>query len=211
MIKESVMIENEYSNGSVPIDKDAYVVGVDEAGRGPLAGPVVAAAVILSPDDPTPYGDSKQCSEKKRQMFAAKIIQSAVDWSVGLVTPAEIDAHNILQATMMAMHRAVLQLEHSFEYILVDGNQLPSWDYPSCAEVKGDQRFRCIAAASIIAKVFRDHIMLSMDKRLPEYGFRVHKGYPTKAHMQALDQHGVCSEHRVSFRPVAHRMKKNDF
>jgi ribonuclease HII len=184
------------------------IVGVDEAGRGPLAGPVVAAAVILDPNDDTPYIDSKQCSESKRHIMAAQVIQRSVDWSVGIVSPEEIDQVNILQATMLAMQRAIEQLIQPFDYILVDGNRLPDWSYQSRYEIKGDQRFRNIAAASIIAKVFRDQIMLSIDNQYPQYGFIGHKGYPTVKHMHAIETHGVIKEHRLTFKPVAKVLKK---
>ena len=184
------------------------IVGVDEAGRGPLAGPVVAAAVILDANDDTLYMDSKKCSESNRQTMAAKIIEHAVAWSIDIVSPEEIDRMNILQATMLAMHRAVDKLDQSFDLVLVDGNRLPEWPYQARYEIKGDQRFRCIAAASIIAKVFRDQIMLSIDRQYPEYGFKNHKGYPTASHMDAIEIHGILNEHRLTFKPVANVLKK---
>lgn len=190
---------------------DKIIVGVDEAGRGPLAGPVVAAAVILSVDDDVPYMDSKKCSEADRHWMAANIIKCSVGWSIGIVTPKEIDQINILQATMLAMRKAVDGLKVPFDMILVDGNRLPDWSYIAQAEVKGDQRFRCIAAASIIAKVFRDQIMTNIDKQLPQYLFAGHKGYPTVKHIQALESYGVTKEHRLTFKPVANVLKKITF
>ena len=190
---------------------DKIIVGVDEAGRGPLAGPVVAAAVILSIKDDIPYMDSKKCSETDRRWMAANIIKHSVCWSIGIVTPTEIDQVNILQATMMAMHRAVDGIKVPFDLVLVDGNRLPDWPYSAKSEVKGDQRFRCIAAASIIAKVFRDQIMVSIDEKYPQYAFAGHKGYPTARHVQALESYGVTEEHRLTFKPVAKVLKKITF
>ena len=184
------------------------IVGVDEAGRGPLAGPVIAAAVILSDKDNNEYVDSKQCSDAARQMMAANIINHSIAWSIGVVTPNIIDQINILQATMLAMKKAVDAITIPFDLILVDGNRTPEWPYQSRPEVKGDQRFRSIAAASIIAKVFRDQIMLSIDDQYPEYGFKGHKGYPTVKHMNAIETHGVTKEHRLTFKPVARVLKK---
>lgn len=181
-------------------------IGVDEAGRGPVAGPVVAAAVILDAADETLYKDSKACSEKMRLNHAAHIMTHASAWAVSVVDAGIIDEMNILQATLLAMQRAVAQIDVDFDQVLVDGNQLPDWHYHSQAIIKGDQRVRCIAAASILAKVVRDELMYAMDQQLPMYGFRQHKGYPTKAHLAALAEHGPCWYHRKSFGPVAKYM-----
>ena len=182
---------------------DGVCVGVDEAGRGPVAGPVVAAAVVLDASDEALYQDSKACSEKTRMIHAAHLITHAPAWAVSVVDAATIDEVNILQATLLAMKRAVAQIKIQFDQVLVDGNRLPDWGYPAKAIVKGDQRVRCIAAASIMAKVFRDELMLEMDEQYPIYGFKQHKGYPTKAHLLTLEKHGPCVHHRKSFGPVA--------
>lgn len=183
-------------------------VGIDEAGRGPLAGPVVAAAVILSDQDDENYMDSKLCRDADRLDLAASIIKNSIDWGIGIVSPKKIDEINILQATMLAMKKAVSQITQPFDIILVDGNRLPDWSYNARYEIKGDQRIRAIAAASIIAKVFRDEIMLSLDEVYPVYQFKTHKGYPTQKHMAALISEGVCQEHRLTFKPVQKALKK---
>ena len=178
------------------------IVGVDEAGRGPLAGPVIAAAVILSDKDNNEYVDSKQCSDATRQMMAANIINHSIAWSIGVVTPNIIDQINILQATMLAMKKAVDAITIPFDLILVDGNRTPEWPYQSRPEVKGDQRFRSIAAASIIAKVTRDNIMKELHEKLPVYGWNRNVGYPTAEHLDALKKHGISQYHRQSYAPV---------
>ncbi|MBF7072282.1 ribonuclease HII [Glaciecola sp. MH2013] len=179
------------------------IAGVDEVGRGPLVGDVVTAAVILDPEKPI-FGltDSKKLSEKKREEFAELIKQNALSWSIGRATPIEIDELNILQATMLAMQRAVEGLTIQPEYVLVDGNRLPKWQYTADAVIKGDALFPQISAASIIAKVARDHEMVALHEQYPQYGFASHKGYPTKAHLEALEQHGPLSCYRQSFKPV---------
>lgn len=179
------------------------VAGVDEVGRGPLVGDVVTAAVILDPANPiTGLNDSKKLSEKKRDALYEEILAKALAVSVGRASPAEIDELNILHATMLAMQRAVAGLNVRPEKVLVDGNRTPDFGLPSAAVVKGDGLIPAISAASIIAKVTRDREMAELDSRHPEYGFAAHKGYPTKAHFEALSQHGVLPEHRRSFRPV---------
>ncbi|WP_294948085.1 ribonuclease HII [Sulfurivirga sp.] len=179
-------------------------VGVDEVGRGPLVGNVVAAAVILPSDHGLPVRDSKKLSEKQRQALAEEIERVALDFAYGEATPAEIDALNILQATMLAMRRAIEGLDHPFERILVDGNRCPDRLPCACeAVVKGDDRVDAIAAASILAKVRRDAQMLTLHRQYPEYGFDRHKGYPTKAHLEVLAQKGpIDGVYRTSFAPV---------
>ncbi|WP_345843363.1 ribonuclease HII [Shewanella algae] len=179
------------------------VAGVDEVGRGPLVGDVVTAAVILDPANPiSGLNDSKKLSEKKRDALYEEILAKALAVSVGRASPAEIDELNILHATMLAMQRAVAGLNVRPEKVLVDGNRTPDFGLPSAVVVKGDGLIPVISAASIIAKVTRDREMAELDSRHPEYGFAAHKGYPTKAHFEALSQHGVLPEHRRSFRPV---------
>ena len=178
------------------------VAGVDEVGRGPLAGDVVAAAVILN--DPAPEGvtDSKMLTPERREELAARIRDEAVCWSLGRATVAEIDEMNILQASLLAMHRAVAALTIQPSLVLVDGNRLPVWPYEARAIVKGDLTESAIGAASILAKVQRDGEMLALNEQYPGYGFDRHKGYPTKAHLAALGHLGVCPAHRRSFGPV---------
>lgn len=178
--------------------------GTDEVGRGPLAGEVVAAAVILDPARPIiGLADSKQLSEKLREYCYAQIIEQALAYAVGRATVAEIDRLNILQASLLAMHRAVEALSTQPEYVLVDGNRCPAWGYQSQAVVKGDCRVPAIAAASILAKVTRDRELTMLDAEYPGYGFARHKGYPTAQHMLALELLGPCPIHRRSFAPVA--------
>lgn len=177
--------------------------GVDEAGRGPLAGDVVAAAVILDPNNPIDgLDDSKKLTEKKRDALFDEIQEKALSWSIARATVSEIDDINILQASLLAMHRAVDGLCQIPEHVLVDGNKLPEWQYASEAVVKGDSRVAAIAAASILAKVTRDREMIAMDSAYPQYGFAKHKGYPTKAHMQAIEEHGISDIHRRSYAPI---------
>jgi len=179
------------------------LAGVDEAGRGPLAGEVVAAAVILDPQRPiTGLRDSKKLSAARRQELAVQIRERALAWSIASASVAEIDEINILQASLLAMHRAVLALHPQPEYVLVDGNRLPRWHYASQPVVQGDDLVPAIAAASILAKVQRDNEMIALEIQYPGYGFAAHKGYPTPAHLQALHTHGVTPVHRRSFAPV---------
>jgi len=179
------------------------LAGVDEVGRGPLAGDVVAAAVILDPQNPIPgLRDSKKLSESRREELAQLIRQRAVAWSVARASVAEIDELNILQASLLAMHRAVQALDPQPGYVLVDGNRLPRWQYASEPVVKGDDRVPAIAAASILAKVQRDSELVELENHYPGYGFAAHKGYPTAAHLQALQALGVTPVHRRSFAPV---------
>ena len=176
------------------------VCGLDEAGRGPLAGPVYAGAVIL-PDGYIPEGlnDSKKLSEKKRDLLFEQITENALDWGFGTASPEEIDEINILNASMLAMKRAVESLSITPEFLLVDGNIARGFDQKALPVIKGDAKSPSIAAASIIAKVLRDREGLEMDRLYPEYGFAAHKGYPTKAHFEAIEKNGVLPIHRKSF------------
>ncbi len=177
--------------------------GVDEVGRGPLAGDVVTAAVILDPANPIPgLQDSKKLSEKKRAQLFDVICDCALSWSIARSSVAEIDAFNILQASLLAMKRAVDGLHLVPEHVWVDGNKIPDWSYPAEAVIKGDARVPAIAAASILAKVTRDREMLAYDSQYPGYGFAQHKGYPTQQHRKALAQHGATPIHRRSYAPV---------
>lgn len=180
------------------------LAGVDEAGRGPLAGPVVAAAVILDERNPIAgLDDSKKLTAMRRERLFDEIRAKALCCSVAWATVAEVDQFNILQATMLAMQRAVTGLRLKPVRVLVDGNRLPRLDVPAEAIVKGDALVPAISAASILAKVWRDRWCIDIDRLYPAYGFAGHKGYGTAAHMQALRQHGPCPEHRRSFAPVA--------
>lgn len=194
---EQTLTPFEYPKGYV------LIAGVDEVGRGPLVGDVVTAAVILDPNNPIEgLADSKKLSEKKRLALFPEIQQKALAWSVGRCSPAEIDELNILQATMVAMQRAIAGLAIQPDLVLIDGNRVPQLQMHSIAVVKGDMRVAQISAASIIAKVVRDKEMEALDKLYPQFGFAQHKGYPTKAHFAAIEQHGVIAEHRKSFKPV---------
>lgn len=182
---------------------DPMVAGVDEVGRGPLAGEVVAAAVILDPLRPIAgLRDSKKLSASRREALAPLIRERAVAWAIASASVAEIDELNILQASLLAMHRAVAALAPQPSYVLVDGNRLPRWPYAAQAVVGGDDRVESIAAASILAKVHRDNALLDLETQYPGYGFASHKGYPTAAHLQALQTLGVTPVHRRSFAPV---------
>ncbi|RMH37937.1 MAG: ribonuclease HII [Gammaproteobacteria bacterium] len=179
------------------------VAGVDEVGRGPLAGPVVAAAVILP--DPNPIqglADSKKLSAKRRECLNDEIYTQAISVNIGVASVEEIDAFNILEATMLAMKRAVSALAVQPTHVLVDGNRCPSWRYASTAVVKGDAKYPCISAASIVAKVARDRLMHSLAEKYPGYGFDKNAGYPTPAHLEALRTLGASPVHRKSFAPV---------
>ena len=179
------------------------ICGVDEAGRGPLAGPVSAAAVILDPARPIAgLADSKKLSERKRDLLAPIIRERALAWAVAYAEVEEIDTLNILQATLLAMRRAVLALPIQPQHVLVDGLYCPQTGIPSEAIVKGDSKVEAISAASILAKTARDELMLDLHARYPQYGFDGHKGYPTAAHVAALRSHGVSEVHRRSFKPV---------
>lgn len=185
--------------------------GVDEAGRGPLAGPVVVAAVILDPARPIAgLADSKALTAKRREKLAALIRERALAHAVIEVSAAEIDQLNILAATMAGMCRALAALNPAAEYALIDGNQLPKGlTLPARAIVGGDVSEGCISAASILAKTVRDAGLVELDQRYPQYGFAKHKGYPTAEHLAALRAHGPCPEHRLSYAPV--RMARDLF
>jgi len=180
------------------------VAGADEAGRGPLVGSVVAAAVILDPNNPIEgLNDSKKLTEKKREKLFIEIKEKALAWAIAEATHQEIDEFNILQASLLAMRRAVEALKTVPDHVLVDGNKIPKGLTMSCdAIVGGDALHAEISAASILAKVTRDHDMVELDKKYPQYGFAKHKGYPTKAHFDAIAEHGVIDEHRRSYAPV---------
>jgi len=183
--------------------KANLIAGVDEVGRGPLVGAVVTAAVILDPNNPiVGLTDSKKLSEKKRNVLFDEIKEKAVAWSLGRCEPEEIDELNILQATMVAMQRAVADLSVQPDFVLIDGNKIPQLPMAAQAVVKGDLRVAEISAASIIAKVTRDREMEVLDAQFPQYGFAKHKGYPTKVHVEALELHGAIEQHRKSFKPV---------
>jgi ribonuclease HII len=188
-----------------------FIAGVDEVGRGPLVGDVVTAAVILDPrHEIVGLADSKKLSEKKRDILAAQIKQYALAWSIGRASPQEIDELNILQATMLAMTRAVQGLSIQPTHVMVDGNRCPNWGYSSEAVVKGDGLIAEISAASIIAKVTRDKEMLILDEQYPEYGFAKHKGYPTAFHMAKLAELGPLPQYRMSFKPVQQSLMMRD-
>ncbi|MGH8306922.1 MAG: ribonuclease HII [Gammaproteobacteria bacterium] len=190
-------------------DRSVIIAGVDEAGRGPLAGPVAAAAVILAPSRPIRgLKDSKLLTPLQREALATEIRVIALAWAVGWADHTEIDRLNILQASLLAMQRAILALGVTPEKVLVDGNHCPSLACPAEAIVKGDSKIASISAASILAKVERDAMMRRYDREFPMYGFSIHKGYPTPAHLDALANHGACAIHRCSFSPVKHWLKR---
>ena len=204
---------------SVPLDlqpdqqmcQQPGIAGVDEVGRGPLVGAVVAAAVILDPGHPIiGLADSKKLSAKRREHLSAEIREYALAWCIAECSPAEIDQLNILWATMRAMQRAVAGLQQTPLHIYIDGNRCPK-DLPvaATAVIKGDGKVPAISAASIIAKVSRDHAMEELHQRYPQYGFARHKGYPTRAHIEALQIHGPIPEHRRSFGPVARLLRSS--
>ena len=196
------MIEKDLGSPDIPY-MGHLLAGVDEAGRGPLAGDVVAAAVILDPLRPIAgLADSKKLTEKKREVLFDQIHQQAMAVAIGRANVTEIDQLNILWASMLAMHRAVDALAIRPEFVVVDGNRLPKWDYSGQAVVKGDQRMSCISAASIIAKVTRDRDMSDLASVYPDYGFNQHKGYPTALHKAALARYGATDQHRKTFAPV---------
>ena len=188
-------IEESHFNNGIQL-----ICGVDEAGRGPLAGPVCAAAVILPPHADIPgLNDSKKLSDKRRRELFPLIKEAAVAYGIGIATHKEIDEINILQATYLAMERAIQALSVKPELALIDGNRAKDFGLPVETVVKGDSRSASIAAASILAKVTRDDMMLELANTYPQYGFEIHKGYGTKAHYAALTEHGMCDAHRRSF------------
>ena len=179
------------------------IAGVDEAGRGPLIGSVVAAAVILDPSQPIEgLNDSKKLTAKKREKLFEEIQQKALAWSIAEASHEEIDEINILQATMLAMQRAVAGLKVQADLVRIDGNRCPDLSLPCEAVVGGDALHQEISAASILAKVARDRQMQELDAEYPAYGSAKHNGYPTKAHMEAIEVHGVLAQHRRSYKPI---------
>lgn len=188
-------IEHSYFDRGVRV-----ICGVDEAGRGPLAGPVCAAAVILPPDAQIPgLNDSKKLTDKKRRELFPVIKETAIAYGIGLANHEEIDRINILQATFLAMERAIAGLSVKPELALIDGNREKDFGIPVKTVVHGDSLSASIAAASILAKVTRDDLMLELAKKYPRYGFEIHKGYGTKAHYEALRTYGPCEIHRMTF------------
>lgn len=186
------------------IKKEYLIAGVDEAGRGPLAGPVIAAAVILHPRKHIKgLADSKVLTEKERERLFEQIRKRALAWSVARGSVAEIDSINILQATFLAMQRAVLGLKITPHRAIVDGHLCPPFSCAAQAIIKGDESEPAISAASIVAKVLRDRLMRMLDRKYPKYGFAQHKGYATAQHFEALFEHGPCRVHRKSFSPIA--------
>lgn len=190
-------------------EKVNFIVGVDEAGRGPLCGPVVAACCIL----PRYYknehiNDSKKLSEKKREIAYKEIIENALDYGIGIVDAKRIDEINIYEATKEAMHIAISKLKISYDLILTDAMKLQNENVEVIPLIKGDAKCECIAAASIIAKVTRDHILEEYDKKYPQYGFKSHKGYGTKKHIEAIKQYGIIKDfHRESYEPIKSLIK----
>jgi ribonuclease HII len=182
-----------------------WIAGVDEAGRGPIAGPVVAACVVLPPRHTLAgIADSKQLTPAQREALYHAITQHALAWAIGLASPREIERYNILQASLLAMRRAVLALPLPPQRVLVDGKHaIPSLPLPQQAIVDGDALEESIAAASILAKVARDRIMRELDRLYPQYGFAQHKGYPTALHLERLRMYGACPAHRRTYAPVA--------
>ena len=196
---------------ALPFTPDDIVCGVDEAGRGPLAGPVFAAAVILHPERPIlGLRDSKKLTAERRGELAPLIKANAMAWAIAECSHEEIDAINILQATMLAMRRAVEGLRLAPSRVLVDGNRLPVLGVPAEAIVRGDATVAAIAAASIVAKVHRDAMLVALHREHPAYGFDEHKGYATPAHLAALRSHGACIAHRRSFAPVRAALAGDD-
>ena len=192
------------SLNEIQVSETDIVAGVDEVGRGPLAGPVIAAAVILNPSKPiNNLCDSKKISSKKRLLLSEKIKMHSIAWSLGRAEVYEIDKLNILQASLLAMRRAIDTLAVRPDIVLVDGQYTPNISMKKIAIIKGDSFIPAISAASIIAKIERDSEMIALDKIYPGYGFSSHKGYPTKQHIQSLKKLGITKIHRCSFSPVA--------
>ena len=194
---------HDSGSGSFELPFGGHQAGVDEVGIGPLAGPVTACAVILDPARPIPgLNDSKVLSERHRRVLDGLIRERALSWALGWASVAEIDAMNILAASHLAMRRAMVALNPLPALYWIDGNKVPGSPQPCVAVVKGDRRVPQISAASIVAKVARDNLMQKLHAQYPQYGWDKHKGYPTKAHIAALHEHGVCKWHRSSFAPV---------
>lgn len=190
-------------------EKVNFIVGVDEAGRGPLCGPVVAACCILPRDYKNEHiNDSKKLSEKKREIAYKEIIENALDYGIGIVDAKRIDEINIYEATKEAMHMAISKLKISYDLILTDAMKLQNEKVEVIPLIKGDAKCECIAAASIIAKVTRDHILEEYDEKYPQYGFKSHKGYGTKKHIEAIKQYGIIKDfHRESYEPIKSLIK----
>lgn len=190
-------------------DKIKIIVGVDEAGRGPLCGPVVAACCILPKEYKNEHiNDSKKLSEKKREIAYKEILENALDYGIGIVDAKRIDEINIYEATKEAMHIAISKLKISYDLILTDAMKLQNEKVEVIPLIKGDAKCECIAAASIIAKVTRDHILEEYDKKYPQYGFNSHKGYGTKKHIEAIKQYGIIKDfHRESYEPIKSLIK----
>ncbi len=190
-------------------EKVNFIVGVDEAGRGPLCGPVVAACCILPKEYKNEHiNDSKKLSEKKREIAYKEIIENALDYGIGIVDAKRIDEINIYAATKEAMHIAISKLKISYDLILTDAMKLQNEKVEVIPLIKGDAKCECIAAASIIAKVTRDHILEEYDKKYPQYGFKSHKGYGTKKHIEAIKQYGIIKDfHRESYEPIKSLIK----
>lgn len=206
---EKEIIDWLYYENSARNSGYSIICGVDEAGRGPLAGHVYAAAVVLKKGQIIEgVNDSKKLSEKKREALFDKIINEAEDFSVACASASEIDEYNILNATFLAMKRAVDGLKTKPEYAMIDGNRMPPLDIPSETIVKGDAKSLSIAAASILAKVSRDRYMLEMAEKYPQYQFEKHKGYGTKLHYEMLDKYGPCEIHRQTFLRTWYERKK---
>jgi ribonuclease HII len=189
-----------------------FIGGVDEVGRGPLVGPVVTACVVL-PKDFKLEGltDSKKLSEKKRETFYDYIINNCIAYGIGECSPEEIDKYNILEATKIAMKKAIdkVKSQLDLEYVLIDGNMKFDLDIPYLSIVKGDSKSISIAAASVVAKVTRDRMLIELDKKYPMYGFKDHKGYPTKKHIEAIYKYGLIDGYRKSFKPISDILEKN--
>ena len=190
-------------------EKVNFIVGVDEAGRGPLCGPVVAACCILPKEYKNEHiNDSKKLSEKKREIAYKEIIENVLDYGIGIVDAKRIDEINIYEATKEAMHIAISKLKISYDLILTDAMKLQNEKVEVIPLIKGDAKCECIAAASIIAKVTRDHILEEYDKKYPQYGFKSHKGYGTKKHIEAIKQYGIIKDfHRESYEPIKSLIK----
>lgn len=190
-------------------DKIKLIVGVDEAGRGSLCGPVVAAACVLKPGYKNEHiNDSKKLTEKKREIAYKEILENCISYGVGIVSPEIIDEVNIYEATKIAMKEAINNLKSNFDLILTDAMKLDGFNVELIPLIKGDAKCECIAAASIIAKVTRDHILYEYDKKYPEYGFKSHKGYGTKKHIEAIKEFGIVEGfHRKTFEPIKSLIK----
>ena len=192
-------------------DGKLFVAGVDEVGRGPLVGPVVAAAVVLDKSFDLPgLNDSKKLSEKKRNLYFDYIMENAIGVGIGVVSSKIIDNINILEATKVAMKKALDNLLCKIDFVLIDGNMKFDFNYPYLSIIKGDSKSISIAAASVIAKVTRDKMMYDLDLVYPYYGFCNHKGYPTKKHIEMIEKYGIIDEHRKSFKPVKNYILKID-